>query len=201
MEFLHFHLCILLVFTSLLVAFSTNPINSVIFLIVTFCNAAFILFFFNIEFLGLIFIIIYVGAIAVLFLFVIMMLNIKSQEKIILKFHRVNKNFIFFITYYIIFLFLYFFFEIVYSKENFFLSFSTSNTIFFLDDLYNIDSLAQVLFNSMNLCFLTAGLILLIALIGSIVLTLKFTNESKNQLISKQLSRSSNVVIFLNKFS
>jgi NADH-quinone oxidoreductase subunit J len=59
---------------------SVNPVESVLFLILSFCNAAAILFLFNAEFLGLIFMIIYVGAIAVLFLFVIMMLNIKNQK-------------------------------------------------------------------------------------------------------------------------
>jgi len=60
---------------------SGDPIESVLFLILGFCYAAAILFIFHAEFLGLIFIIIYVGAIAVLFLFVIMMLNIKHQKR------------------------------------------------------------------------------------------------------------------------
>jgi NADH-quinone oxidoreductase subunit J len=59
---------------------SKNPIEAVLFLILSFCLAAGISFIFHAEFLGLIFIIVYVGAIAVLFLFVIMMLNIKNPE-------------------------------------------------------------------------------------------------------------------------
>ncbi len=80
MKDFHSILCLLLFFSGLMVAFSTNPVESVLFLILAFCNAAAILFIFHAEFLGLIFIIIYVGAIAVLFLFVIMMLNVKDQE-------------------------------------------------------------------------------------------------------------------------
>jgi NADH-quinone oxidoreductase subunit J len=79
MDFLHFFLCFLLLGSGLLMCTSINPVESVLFLILAFCNAAAILFLFNTEFLGLIFIIIYVGAIAVLFLFVIMMLNIKNK--------------------------------------------------------------------------------------------------------------------------
>lgn len=59
------------------VIFSKNPIHSVIFLILVFCNATGLLLLFKVELIAMMFIIIYVGAIAVLFLFVVMMLNIK----------------------------------------------------------------------------------------------------------------------------
>jgi NADH-quinone oxidoreductase subunit J len=62
------------------VIFSKNPIHSVIFLILVFCNATGLLLLFKIELLAMMFIIIYVGAIAVLFLFVVMMLNIKINQ-------------------------------------------------------------------------------------------------------------------------
>ena len=77
MLFLHSFLTFLLLFSSVFVLISENPVHSVLFLILTFCNAAAILLLLNVEFLGLIFIIVYVGAIAVLFLFVVMMLNVK----------------------------------------------------------------------------------------------------------------------------
>jgi len=54
-----------------------NPVHSVLFLILTFCNAAGLLILLNLDFFALIFLVVYVGAIAVLFLFVVMMLNIK----------------------------------------------------------------------------------------------------------------------------
>jgi len=57
-----------------------NPIHSVAFLTLVFCNATGLLVLLGIEFIALMFIIIYVGAIAVLFLFVVMMLNIKVNE-------------------------------------------------------------------------------------------------------------------------
>jgi NADH-quinone oxidoreductase subunit J len=58
------------------------------------------------------------------------------------------------------------------------------------DALYNIDSLGQFLYNYFLTCFLIAGIILLVALIGAIILTLNFNSSRKNQLISRQLSRS-----------
>ena len=59
---------------------SRNPIYSVLFLILTFFNLSCLLFILNIEFLPILFLIVYVGAIAVLFLFVLIMLNIKLSE-------------------------------------------------------------------------------------------------------------------------
>jgi len=63
-----------------MVIISGNPIHSVIFLILVFCNATGLLLLLKLEFLGMMFLIIYVGAIAVLFLFIVMMLNIKLNE-------------------------------------------------------------------------------------------------------------------------
>ena len=59
---------------------SKNPVHSVLFLILVFCNAAGLLILLNLDFFAMIFLVVYVGAIAVLFLFVVMMLNIKLTE-------------------------------------------------------------------------------------------------------------------------
>lgn len=66
--------------SAIMVIGAQNPIHSVIFLILVFCNATGLLILLKIEFIALMFLIIYVGAIAVLFLFVVMMLNIKLSE-------------------------------------------------------------------------------------------------------------------------
>ena len=68
---------LLTIFSSIMVVNSTNPVHSVLFLILAFCNSAAIILSMGVEFLGLVFIVVYVGAIAVLFLFVVMMLNVK----------------------------------------------------------------------------------------------------------------------------
>jgi NADH-quinone oxidoreductase subunit J len=65
---------------SFLLIVSRNPIHSILYLILVFCNVSFIFIILNIEFIALTFLIVYVGAISVLFLFVIMMLNIKVIE-------------------------------------------------------------------------------------------------------------------------
>lgn len=78
MELIHFLLGIFVCTCGLFVFLTENPVHSVLFLILTFFNSSAILLLLNADFLALIFVIVYVGAIAVLFLFVVMMLNIKS---------------------------------------------------------------------------------------------------------------------------
>lgn len=74
------------------VIMSKNPIHSVIYLILVFCNATGLLLLFKIELLAIMFIIIYVGAIAVLFLFVVMMLNIKINQPLTYNATRTSKT-------------------------------------------------------------------------------------------------------------
>lgn len=71
---------ILAIFCSVMIIISKNPIHSILYLILVFCNITFIFIILGIEFLAITFLIVYVGAIAVLFLFVVMMLNIKILE-------------------------------------------------------------------------------------------------------------------------
>jgi len=75
----HIFLNCFLILSALFLFLSENSVHSILFLVLTFLNASAICFIFGADFLGLLLIIIYVGAIAVLFLFVIMMLNVKIQ--------------------------------------------------------------------------------------------------------------------------
>lgn len=181
---------------------TVNPVESVLFLILAFCNAAAILFMFHAEFLGLIFIIIYVGAIAVLFLFVIMMLNVKNQEN-----QNESAFAIFFkggfIRGYLVGFFIFFLAGGIYNLTFSLIDTDMSNfynqhtdLILMIDSLNNIDIMGQVLFNYFLICFLLAGIILLIALIGSIVLTLRFNNSEKSQFVNRQLARTDNFLAF-----
>jgi NADH-quinone oxidoreductase subunit J len=178
---LHFFLLLVFCFCGFFVFLSANPMHSVLFLILTFCCAACILFLFSVDFLGLVFIMIYVGAVAILFLFVVMMLDVKTSlldptahTPIILSLGA-------------FFLVQVFFFI----SQSF--GFGEVKQFHFeksIDALHNIDSLGQLLYNYFLPCFLIAGIVLLVALVGAIILTLNFNSSRKNQLISRQLSRS-----------
>lgn len=194
MKFLHSFLCFLLIFCGASVSSSVNSIESILFLILTFFNSAIILFFFHADFLGVIFIIVYVGAIAVLFLFVIMMLNVKIGKKIN---SFINLNVVMFlIIIHLIGLFFSFGWQIFSLENDSVLFFRNYEKTYFFDNLYNIDILGQALYNHYLVCFLLAGLILLVALIGAIVLTLRFNTFKKTQSIFRQLSRTDNILSF-----
>jgi NADH-quinone oxidoreductase subunit J len=194
MKFLHSFLCFLLVFCGASVSSSVNSVESILFLILTFFNSAILLFFFHAEFLGLVFIIVYVGAIAVLFLFVIMMLNVKVGEKTnsFINFNVV----IILILIHLGGLFLSFGLLILFSGDDSMLFFRSYEKSYFFDSLHNVDILGQVLYNHYLVCFLLAGLILLVALVGAIVLTLRFNAVKKTQSVFRQLSRTDNVLSF-----
>lgn len=191
-------LSFLLIFSGSFIFISGNPVHSVLFLILTFCNASAVLLLFTAEFLALIIIIIYVGAIAVLFLFIVMMLNIKAFTKTS-----------FFYVIFFEFVCGVFFLQLSLVVDNFSFFFNPesetkafsfnpfSNIVPFkfnnsLDNLNNIDVLGQALYNYFLPCFLIVGFVLLVAMIGAIVLTLNFNSSRKNELVFRQLSRSSN---------
>ena len=198
MEILHFFLCSLLILSGLWVSISLNPIESVLFLILAFCNTAAILFIFNVEFLGLLFIIIYVGAVAVLFLFIIMMLNIKNPNDSVLNISYLKSIYdkikIFVFSFLVIVLFL--FLQNTFQQDTFLFFDKNFDFVSIFDKLNNIDVIGQVLYNYFIICFLLAGLVLLISLIGAIVLTLRFNSVKKSQLVSRQLSRTDNFLTF-----
>lgn len=198
MKQLHLILCILILISGLLVVLSSSPVESVLFLILTFCTAGTMLFFFNLEFFGLIFIIIYVGAIAVLFLFVVMMLNIKLHSSLfgILSLKNVILSLVLLLLTYIIFVNISLCFytsvpaicyasNIVYSKAS-----------YIFDALNNIEVFGQVFYNYFLVYLPLAGFILLISLIGAVVLTLHFNKPKKFILDSRQLSRTDNFITF-----
>ena len=67
------------IISAIMVIYIQNPVHAILFLILAFCNISFLMILLGAEFLGLIFIMVYVGAVAVLFLFVVMMLDIRQQ--------------------------------------------------------------------------------------------------------------------------
>ena len=193
---LHFIFSSLLLISSIFVLFSKNPVHSVLFLILAFCNASGILFLFNAEFLGLIFIIIYVGAIAILFLFVVMMLNVKIYA---------SNNFLIYLPFFLIggfilLLQIFLVFEKIFSNSESYLTTTFYSFENYLDNLNSIDLLGQSLYNYYLICFLLAGFILLIAMVGAIVLTLKFNGKRKTELASRQLSRTNNFLAFFKTY-
>lgn len=178
--------------SGLFVILSSNAVYSVLFLILTFCNIIFLLLLMGAEFFAFLLLIVYVGAIAVLFLFVVMMLNIKITKK--------RNDFSFFS---IIFINLFLLIIIFYKLTTFFDLFKTLpinlldsnwiNWIYEINVLNNIEVIGNVFYSNYSLLFLISSVILLIAMIGVIVLTVhkKSNKLTKKQQINNQINRSS----------
>jgi len=180
---------LLFVFSGLSVISSTNPVYGVLSLIVCFFNATTLLLSLGIEFVPVSFIIIYVGAIAVLFVFVLMMLNIKAaelkQNSLMLVPVIVTLGFVFWLQLFVLFNTDFNILTTNFFNLSFFVEFSSSYNISkFLSWLFlpqNIASLGQMLFGVNSFEFLLTSLILFVAMVSSIALTLDKQFSAKTQ--------------------
>lgn len=172
-----------------------NPVHSVLFLILVFFNAAGLLVLLGLDFFAMIFLVVYVGAIAVLFLFVVMMLNIKIAE--------INEKRLRYLpiggVLGILFLFevllivdndlipLLFYDNAQAISENQNLNFA--NWINNVETITNIQAVGNLVYTYYFYFFLMASLILLVAMIGAIVLTMQKGIRIKRQQVFLQNSR------------
>jgi NADH-quinone oxidoreductase subunit J len=183
------------ILAAIMVITVVNPVHSVLFLVLVFLNAAGMLFVLQLEFIPLTFIIVYVGAIAILFLFVVMMLDIKvtSKSNDFFKYlpigGLVGCLFIFEVLNTLNYSF------IIPNKDNIVNTFTS--WISTVDKVTNLEALGQLLYTYYFIYFLISGIILLVAMLGAIVLTLQFNKTVKNQLIFRQLSRNADSAVFL----
>jgi NADH-quinone oxidoreductase subunit J len=160
-----------------------NPVHSVLFLILAFFNAAALFLIAGAEFLAMILVIVYVGAVAVLFLFVVMMLDVDFAE--------LRGGF-----------------------QRYWLVGATVGVVLFIElalvlggwtlaptavqlrmspvpsGVSNTEALGRILYTDYVFLFQTAGLILLVAMIGAIVLTLRDRKTSRHQSIRRQTERT-----------
>ena len=191
MELIIYLLEILGIISSIMVIGLKNPVHSVFSLILTFCISSCLLLTINVDFLAIIFIVVYVGAIAVLFLFVVMMLNIKLVQ--------FTESIIRYIPFGII-LCIIFVNEIYFINLKFNLITDIQNEwIYYFNYSDTIVLIGEILYTNFIHLFILAGLILLIAMIGTINITLYHASNVKRQNISIQLGRDIIQTISLKK--
>lgn len=181
----------ILLISALMIIIVQNSIYSVLFLVLSFVASASILFLFECEFVSLMFITIYVGAIAVLFLFVVMMLDIKTIyfTKDSLKYFPFG-SFVGFVFLAEILLVISKNFKINPYEKSFLSNFYV-NWFDKVDSFIDLEAIGQILYTHYVLQFLIAGIILMLAVMGSVVLTINTkTKSAKHQVIFKQLSRN-----------
>nr|AYR06591.1 NADH dehydrogenase subunit 6 [Lithothamnion sp.] len=177
--------------SSFMVITLSNAVHSVLFLIIVFCNIAALLLLLGAEFFSFMVLIIYVGAIAVLFLFVVMMLNIKKSAIKLNKFSILPIGLIIFC---------------ILTSQSFLIlnnqfvlleKYSFSYTPWLNENMYlsNIETIGLVFYTKFSLLFFLCSLVLLVAMIGAIVLTMHQRSMVKKQRISLQLLRNPKKVI------
>lgn len=177
---------------------ASNPVHSVFYLIFTFVNVSALFFLLGVEFLAVIFLIVYVGAVSILFLFVVMMLNIKLVEwtESLTRFVP--------ITLVIGLIFLSQATTVLdsFSNTNLLSTTSTSSswlTIEFIDwvrsfiNFTNAEILGQFLYTDFSYLFLLSSMILLVAMIGAIILSLDHHRQIKRQDLYSQISTKSTI--------
>jgi NADH-quinone oxidoreductase subunit J len=172
----------LAVAAGVLVVSSRNPVHSVLFLIVAFFNAAGLFVLIGAEFLAMILVIVYVGAVAVLFLFVVMMLDI--------DFAQLRGGFVRYLPIGALVGFI-LLAELVLVIGSWVVAPGVpSPTAAGGVPLTNTRALGDILYTRYLFAFQAAGLILLVAMIGAIVLTLRRRDDVRRQSISAQLART-----------
>ena len=183
---LFYFFSLITVFSAAMVIISRNTVYSVFFLILVFVSVSILFIMIGAEFLGMIMLIVYVGAVAVLFLFVVMMLNVTEKKTI--KFKRrglINNISIGSIVGAIIFLEL----LVVIGGWQYKGNFAPLSSITFNNELSNTHALGNVLYTDYIHLFQISGMILLIAKVGAITLTFKKRENIKRQSYFKQIAR------------
>ncbi len=173
------------VIAGFLVIASRNPVHSVLFLILTFFNAAGLFVLMGAEFLALILLIIYVGAVAVLFLFVVMMLDIDFSElrEGFLQYLPIGGLIGLIVLMELVMVFG----TWVLTPE---MVAVAASPIPPLNEVSNVEAIGRVLYTQYIYFFQAAGMILLVAMIGAIVLTLRKRPDVKRQVIADQIART-----------
>ena len=172
----------IMIASAFMVILSRNPVHSVLFLILCFFNSAGIFLILGAEFLAFILVIVYVGAVAVLFLFVVMMLDVefKSISSTVISYLPIGLTIgVIILAELMLVLFTW--------KRDYSV---TDNLSLSTDTQYsNTEIIGLVLYTDNILFFQLAGLILLASMIGAIILTVNHRPSAKRQDINKQVER------------
>ena len=163
-----------LIVTCISVIFSKNPVNSVLFLVLAFLNSTFLFILIGAEFVGIILAIVYIGAVAILFLFVVMMLDIQSTT-LMFNIKRYIPLALLFAGVILA--------EIIYLTV---FKSSKSNLSEIVRSPNNTEVIGNVLYTKYFIDFQLSGVVLLLAMIGAIVLTHVYRPSIKRQNIEKQ---------------
>ena len=177
---------IIAIISAIMVTASKNTVHSVFFLILDFISISCLFIMIGAEFLGMIMLIVYVGAVAVLFLFVVMMLNVAQQKNQWFNSEATSSHIPIGL---IISTIIFFELIIVIGGWKYKPELLSPNSTQISNEISNTHSLGQVLYTDYIHVFQISGMILLVAMIGAIVLTFRKREGVKTQSYLKQISR------------
>ncbi len=177
MVFFFYFLAVCTVLSAICVVGAKNPVHSVLFLILTFINSSALFILIGAEFIAMMVLIVYIGAVAVLFLFMVMMLDLRVEKGF-------TKYYIFIVLFCGIFLFALSF--TIYDSKQTIANYNINNNI----NINNVKAIGDLLYTDYMYAFHMSGLLLLIAVIGAIALTL----QEKKKTAKKQLFSSVKLV-------
>lgn len=164
--------------SAIFVIAARNPVHSVLWLILSFFTSAALLILIGAEFLAMLLVVVYVGAVAVLFLFVVMMLDVDFVE--------LKRGFLSYLPFGVLV-------GIAFFAEIALVSFAGAEVATRIDASpgaeTNVEAIGQVMYTKYLLLFQVAGVVLLIAMIGAIVLTLRHRPHVRRQSIAQQTAR------------
>lgn len=189
--FVFYVLAAITVASGVMVISARNPVHSVLFLILAFFNSAGLFILIGAEFLAMILVVVYVGAVAVLFLFVVMMLDI--------NFVRLREGFMQFLPVGVL-VGVILLAELVLVGGTWVAdSETTAPAVGVASGVTNTEALGRLLYTEYFYLFQAAGLILLVAIIGAITLTLRHRETVRRQDIGRQVARERSATLELRK--
>ena len=172
---------------AVMVVASRNPVHSVLFLILTFFNAAGLFVLIGAEFLAMVLVVVYVGAVAVLFMFVVMMLNVNfvRMRQGALQYLPIGA---------LVGIVLLVELVLIVGTWTLAPAVELADPMPAIDRVSNTEALGNLIYTDYFYIFQAAGVILLIAIIGAITLTLRERGDIRRQNISEQVHRDRNAV-------
>ena len=174
------------IISAIMVTVARNTVHSVFFLILDFISISCLFIIIGAEFLGMIMLIVYVGAVAVLFLFIVMMLNVAQQKN---QWFASSKSSSHIPVGLLVSLIIFFELIIVIGGWKYKPDLLNSTSIIISTTTTNTHALGNVLYTDYIHLFQLSGMILLVAMIGAIVLTFRQREGLKRQSYIKQISR------------
>lgn len=186
----------ILTISSLMVITARNPVHSVLFLVLAFFNAAGLFILLGAEFIALILVIVYVGAVAVLFLFVVMMLDISFSDLRKGAMQYVSVGIVIGAVLLTELTMLYGTWQFVPVRAQ-----NLASPASAFEGQTNTEALGQLIYTNYIFAFQTSGLILFVAMIGAIVLTHRTRSGVRKQSVADQQARNPADVIEIQKIT